>query len=384
MIAVAEELPSSRRHFTGNSLPSPSSSAGSFVPRGVAALDSRRGSVSRYCPPTSLEFSTRELTATAFPPSSCASHDGAIDTASSVCSLSSPPLPASSPSAASSTCSLVKFPFEYLDHPSEVILHSWGSSIASSLSHLCLCMFNLISDIRLVNEASVRRVSARGRDMADLIFHLLDECLFLYGSEYFLARSVEIKALDLQNLAATAAVRGEVFDSARHAQGTEVKAITMHQVQLIQTPRTQHARRRGAGEGPGDALELATEARPQKGNGTDCQQIHQPTQKETRSQGEIERPKRGLAGYEHQAAESGKTLRSRQRHEKLQEQKKGGEEEREEMEKERDLLGTDLQEKHEANRSNDQETMSAISSEKQKDEEAANDELVDVYVVVDI
>ena len=31
--------------------------------------------------------------------------------------------------------------YEYLDHPADIILHSWGEDLESSLCNIALCMF---------------------------------------------------------------------------------------------------------------------------------------------------------------------------------------------------------------------------------------------------
>ncbi|CAE7641515.1 Archease [Symbiodinium pilosum] len=68
--------------------------------------------------------------------------------------------------------------------------------------------------------------------MTDLLYHLLDEFLFSFSAEFVVCRRVEIIELDIVNL------RGESsrkFDLERHPQGTEIKAITMHQMKVLTT-----------------------------------------------------------------------------------------------------------------------------------------------------
>lgn len=103
------------------------------------------------------------------------------------------------------------------------------------------------------------------------MWHFLDELLYLYGSEYFIASRIGITRLlhgpqvrniedatdlgfEVQNdlgdsFEITAIVEGEKFDQKRHSQGnwlitnicvlvdtgTEVKAITMHDMLMERT-----------------------------------------------------------------------------------------------------------------------------------------------------
>lgn len=57
-----------------------------------------------------------------------------------------------------------------------------------------------------------------------LLFHFMNELLFLYGSEYFIARHIEIlDAIDLKSNVLRCRCWGEVFDRSRHSQGKTQK-----------------------------------------------------------------------------------------------------------------------------------------------------------------
>merc|ERR1712061_524430 len=76
-------------------------------------------------------------------------------------------------------------------------------------------------------------VEASGHDLLDLLYHLLDEFLFSFGSEFVICRRVEITELDFNKLLVRARGFGEKFDLQKHPQGTEIKAITMHQMKIL-------------------------------------------------------------------------------------------------------------------------------------------------------
>ncbi|CEL94430.1 unnamed protein product [Vitrella brassicaformis CCMP3155] len=127
--------------------------------------------------------------------------------------------------------------FEYLDHTADVILHAWGDRLKDALEQLAEAMFNYMTDIEKVLPDGTREIEAQGRDLPDLVFHFLDECLFLYGSEYFICSVVEILHIDVTTAPLTIRARGygEKFDRVRHTQGTEIKAITMHEIKITES-----------------------------------------------------------------------------------------------------------------------------------------------------
>ncbi len=81
-----------------------------------------------------------------------------------------------------------------------------------------------------------------------LLYHFLDECLYTFNSEeYFLGKRVVINEVvekciiynsdpfkaDFSNrVISRFTLHGEPMDLSKHSQGTEVKAITMHNLQI--------------------------------------------------------------------------------------------------------------------------------------------------------
>ena len=75
-------------------------------------------------------------------------------------------------------------------------------------------------------------------DESDFVYHVLDELLFIFCTEFFVAKRVVLE--DVRNeggrWAGTVRLFGEAFELGRHEQGTEIKAITMHNMRISQTP----------------------------------------------------------------------------------------------------------------------------------------------------
>jgi len=127
--------------------------------------------------------------------------------------------------------------YEFMDHTADVILHSWGRDMKEAWEQVCVCFFAYMTELEKVEMKATVEVEASGHDILDLLYHLLDEFLFSFGSEFIICRRIELLELDTENLRARARGYGERFDLAKHPQGTEIKAITMHQMKVL-TPET--------------------------------------------------------------------------------------------------------------------------------------------------
>ncbi|KAL7535333.1 hypothetical protein ACHAWF_005143, partial [Thalassiosira exigua] len=131
-------------------------------------------------------------------------------------------------------------PFEYLDHPADVVLHAWGTDLPSALSNLAVCMFGYVTSLGSIevdeaqSAAHGTDLTAEGHDLHSLVYSFLDEWLYNFHDSGFVPREVEVSELvrggdegeEGGEWRAASSGRGEVMDLARHPPGTEVKAIT--------------------------------------------------------------------------------------------------------------------------------------------------------------
>lgn len=98
-------------------------------------------------------------------------------------------------------------------------------------------MFGYMTEIETVELRQCYKINASGDDIEGLLFHFLDELLFLFSVEPFLVcNKLEICKFDLDNFEIDCLCYGEPFELGKHPQGTEVKAITYSAMQVIQRP----------------------------------------------------------------------------------------------------------------------------------------------------
>ncbi|KXJ07097.1 protein archease [Exaiptasia diaphana] len=123
--------------------------------------------------------------------------------------------------------------YEYLDHTADVQLHAWGDDLKEAFEQVAVSMFGYMTELETVDIAREEIIEAEGEDMLSLLFHFLDESLFLMCADpYFIVKEVEITEFDRENFKIKAIERGEEFDLKKHPQGTEVKAITYSNMQI--------------------------------------------------------------------------------------------------------------------------------------------------------
>ena len=126
--------------------------------------------------------------------------------------------------------------FEYLDHTADVQCHSWGRDLPEAFANSGLAMYNYMTPIKgiEVDESLSRTFEAKGHDMESLLFNFLDELLFVFHTEFFVACSLVVTKLSKEDWSIGARARGGTFSRDVHECGTEVKAITYSAMQIIE------------------------------------------------------------------------------------------------------------------------------------------------------
>lgn len=124
-----------------------------------------------------------------------------------------------------------------MDHTADVQLHSWGKNLTEAFEQVGMAMFGYMTELETVDIKEKHEIVAEGDDLDGLLFHFLDELLFLFSAEpYLIPQSLKITDFDLEAFKIKCSCYGEAFDLAKHPQGTEVKAITYSAMSIVQNP----------------------------------------------------------------------------------------------------------------------------------------------------
>lgn len=127
--------------------------------------------------------------------------------------------------------------YEYLDHPADVQLHGWGDDLSEAFEQVAVAMFGYMTEIDKVDIHMTHDVEAEAEDMVGLLYHFLDELLFIFSADpFFIARKVKVLEFDKEAFRIKARAYGEIFDLGKHPQGTEVKAVTYSSMQVWDNP----------------------------------------------------------------------------------------------------------------------------------------------------
>jgi SHS2 domain-containing protein len=131
-------------------------------------------------------------------------------------------------------------PFEILEHPSDVGFIARGGTLAELFTNAAVALASLGCELDAVREREERAIEAAGSDTESLLYAWLAEILAVSDADRMVFCRFEVLELGAGRVRGIA--HGERFDPARHRASTYIKAVTLHQFRVEQTPEGWSAR----------------------------------------------------------------------------------------------------------------------------------------------
>ncbi len=130
--------------------------------------------------------------------------------------------------------------FKPIPHTADVGFLLWGPTLADIFIQGALALVSLMTDRRRLRARQTRKAAIEAADQEMLLVEWLNHLLYLYDTENFLARRIDIQEIAPTRLRAT--LYGEPLDPDRHILKTGVKAATYHQLTIAPTANGWQAR----------------------------------------------------------------------------------------------------------------------------------------------
>ncbi len=122
-------------------------------------------------------------------------------------------------------------PFKFVEHTADVGILATGETLEEAIGSTALGMFSFISDLTGVEELETLEVRFQGNNHEELLFNFLDDLLYRFEVNNFLAKRVLVKTCTKRLLEAV--VYGEERDKS-HRIKREVKGVTYHRLKIEQ------------------------------------------------------------------------------------------------------------------------------------------------------
>jgi SHS2 domain-containing protein len=131
--------------------------------------------------------------------------------------------------------------FRYLDHMTDSVIEAYGKNMEDAFENSALALVNTMFDINKIQIMKQEELSAHGHDMQSLLYDFLEKVIILISVEGFAAAafkvviSENIGGDDIEGSYSLSAIaKGEAVDLNKHSYKVEVKAITYHEMSIVQ------------------------------------------------------------------------------------------------------------------------------------------------------
>jgi len=122
--------------------------------------------------------------------------------------------------------------YEFLEHTADVFIVGNGKTLREAFENCALGLNAYMVDINNVEKKIEKEITVRGSDIKSLLVEFLTQFLILHDSENLVFSSVSISKFDEKNFEIEAIAEGEEFNEEKHKQGTLIKAITYHEMEI--------------------------------------------------------------------------------------------------------------------------------------------------------
>jgi SHS2 domain-containing protein len=127
--------------------------------------------------------------------------------------------------------------FRFLEHSADIYIESYGRTLKEAFQNAAIGLGFLIIESDNVEPEEMRTIEAEAENKEALLFEFLSKFLYYQDAEELIFHDVIVENIEEKNgkwhIKATA--KGEVFNSEKHEQGTHVKAITYHHMEIDET-----------------------------------------------------------------------------------------------------------------------------------------------------
>src|SRR5690349_18274267 len=122
--------------------------------------------------------------------------------------------------------------FEILEHPADIGFRAFGSSLAYLYANAAVAMLSIAGDPSAAEPRAEYPISVESGDREGLLVDWLNEVLYWYDGKLIAFRGFRVSMIT--EIRIDAVGRGEPRDPERHRAHLIVKAVTYHQLRIME------------------------------------------------------------------------------------------------------------------------------------------------------
>ncbi len=118
--------------------------------------------------------------------------------------------------------------YKLIPHTSDLGVEIYGKTIEELFLNGLYCVTDNITDIEKVEEFLEKEIDIEGEDLEDLFMNFLRELIFIFSTQYFLAKNIKNLNIEKDYRRLKGILIGEIFNKEKHPIKIELKTPTYH------------------------------------------------------------------------------------------------------------------------------------------------------------
>jgi SHS2 domain-containing protein len=129
--------------------------------------------------------------------------------------------------------------FRYLDHMTDAVIEAYGCTLDEAFENSACGLVNTMFDIERVSPNQEINIQAKGYDLKSLLYDWLEKVLLTLLVENILISVFKVKIYQNNNnndnsYFLSGIAKGEYLNLKKHHYKVEIKAVTYHEMEIIQ------------------------------------------------------------------------------------------------------------------------------------------------------
>ena len=126
--------------------------------------------------------------------------------------------------------------YEYLYHIADAKFRAYGSTLEEAFENAALAMFNVMVNTSRLEAKELRKIEITSSDIKMLLVEWLSELLYLFEVDGIVFCEFKMGGIEKtgEGFSLTGKAWGEPIDLSRHRFDTQVKAVTLHELEVQQ------------------------------------------------------------------------------------------------------------------------------------------------------
>ena len=120
--------------------------------------------------------------------------------------------------------------YEFIDHTADIIARATGDTLEQAFAGAAEALFEVITGGSEIEGSEKLRFEVESIDLEGLLVGFLSELIVIHEVRGLVLSDFEVKLESDTKLSAVC--RGEKFDPAKHSEGTQVKGISYHMIEV--------------------------------------------------------------------------------------------------------------------------------------------------------